>query len=72
MQFGGSVGTAVLNSVAVAATARYATAHGPSATALVHGFATATTASAVALLATAAAAAALIRTPAPPRKQVSR
>jgi EmrB/QacA subfamily drug resistance transporter len=72
MQVGGSVGTAVLNSVAVAATTRYATAHGPSATALVHGFTTATATAAVALLATAVVAAALIRTPAPPRKQVSR
>ena len=64
-QIGGSVGTAVLNSLAVAATARYAAAHGPSATALVHGFATAAMASAGVLLAAAVAAGALIRTPRP-------
>ncbi|HEY4604510.1 MAG TPA: MFS transporter [Blastococcus sp.] len=72
MQVGGSVGTAALNSVAVAATTRYVGAHGPSATALVHGFSTATTVSAVALLVTAAAAAALIRTPRPTSTQVLR
>ncbi|HEY4626944.1 MAG TPA: MFS transporter [Blastococcus sp.] len=72
MQVGGSVGTAALNSVAVAATTRYVGAHGPSATALVHGFSTATTVSAVALLVTAAAAAALIRTPHPTSTQVLR
>jgi EmrB/QacA subfamily drug resistance transporter len=72
MQVGGSVGTAVLNSVAVAATTRYGTAHGSSATAVVHGFGMATTVSAVALLGTAAVAAALLRTPARTRKQVVR
>jgi hypothetical protein len=69
MQVPGSVGTAVLNSVAVAATARYVMARGPSATALVHGFSTATTVSAVVLLAAAVVTAALIRTPRPTRKQ---
>jgi EmrB/QacA subfamily drug resistance transporter len=71
MQVGGSVGTAVLNSVAVATTARYATAHGPSAAALVHGFATATTVSAVALLTTAAVAG-LVRTSRPPQNAIQR
>jgi EmrB/QacA subfamily drug resistance transporter len=62
MQFGGSVGTAVLNSVAVAATARYATAHGPSATALVHGFATATATSAAPPMTAAAGSTGTTRT----------
>jgi EmrB/QacA subfamily drug resistance transporter len=69
-QAGGSVGTAVLNSIAVATTARYATAHGPSAAAVVHGFATAATVAAVVLLTAAVAAAVLIRTPRPTRKAV--
>jgi EmrB/QacA subfamily drug resistance transporter len=61
MQVGGSIGTAALNSIAVAATA----SAGTGAVALVHGFATATTWAAVLLLAAAAAAAALVRTPRP-------
>jgi EmrB/QacA subfamily drug resistance transporter len=68
MQIGGSLGTAALNSIAVAATASYVAAHGTSidgATALVHGFATATTWSAVALAATAALSVVLVRTPRP-------
>jgi EmrB/QacA subfamily drug resistance transporter len=72
MQAGGSVGTAVLNSVAVAGTARYATAHGFSSAALVHGLTMAMSVSAAALLAAATVAAALVRTPGPTRKQVSR
>jgi EmrB/QacA subfamily drug resistance transporter len=70
MQVGGSLGTAVLNSVAVAATSAYIAAHGPSiarAAALVHGFATATTWSAVALAATAPLSVVLVRTPRPDR-----
>lgn len=66
MQVGGSVGTAMLNSVAVAATAGYAgspAGHGTDA--LVHGFAAANTWAAVALVVAAAAAAALIRLPRP-------
>lgn len=68
MQVGGSVGTAVLNSVAVAATATYAADHrgaavGPAA--LVHGFATATGWCAVALGVAAVAVVALVRAPRP-------
>jgi predicted MFS family arabinose efflux permease len=68
MQVGGSLGTAVLNSVAVSATASYVAAHGPGTvrtTALVHGFATAMTWSAVALAVTAALVVLLIRAPRP-------
>lgn len=60
MQVGGSIGTAVLNSIAVAATASVAA--GPSRQALVHGFATATGASAIALVVTAGLVVVLIRT----------
>jgi EmrB/QacA subfamily drug resistance transporter len=62
MQVGGSLGTAVLNSVAVAATSSYVAENGPSSAALVHGFSTATTCSALALAATAAVTVVLIRT----------
>jgi EmrB/QacA subfamily drug resistance transporter len=62
MQVGGSLGTAVLNSVAVAATSSYVAEHGPSSAALVHGFSTATTCSALTLAATAAVTAVLVRT----------
>jgi hypothetical protein len=72
VQVGGSVGTAALNSVAVAATARYATAHGPSTAALVHGYATAATVSSVALLLMAAVAAALVRTLRPTQNATQR
>jgi EmrB/QacA subfamily drug resistance transporter len=70
MQIGGSIGTAVLNSLAVAATASYVAGHRPVDAAvrqagLVHGFATATTWSAVALAVTALVALALVRTPRP-------
>ncbi|AKU17722.1 MFS transporter [Luteipulveratus mongoliensis] len=65
MQVGGSIGTAALNSVAVAATA----SAGAGATALVHGFAVATTWAAVLLLAAAVAAAVLVRTPRPDPQQ---
>jgi EmrB/QacA subfamily drug resistance transporter len=61
MQVGGSIGTAVLNSVAVAATA----SAGIGAAAVVHGFATATTYAAVLLLTVGIVAAALVRTPRP-------
>jgi hypothetical protein len=63
MQVGGSVGTAVLNSIAVAATASATVGSGVGATAVVHGFATATTWAAMLLVATAAVAAGLVRTP---------
>jgi EmrB/QacA subfamily drug resistance transporter len=69
MQMGGSLGTAVLNSVAVAATGAYVASHGASAAALVHGFATATAWSALALTATAVATVVLVRTPRPDRKE---
>ncbi len=62
MQVGGSIGTAALNSVAVAATAA-AGVSGPAA--LVHGFATATSWAAVLLVAAAVVAAVLVRTPRP-------
>jgi hypothetical protein len=68
MQVGGSVGIAVLNSVAVAATASYAVTHGPTSTALVHGYATATGWSAAALAVSAAAVVLLVRTPRPPKE----
>ena len=55
MQVGGSLGTAVLNSIAVAATP------GTSPAALVHGYATATTWSAVTLAVTAALSVVLLR-----------
>ena len=55
MQVGGSLGTAVLNSIAVAAT------HGTSPAALVHGYSTATTWSAVTLAVTAALSVVLLR-----------
>ena len=58
MQIGGSVGTAVLNTVAVDATRGFA---GPPSEALVHGFATATGGAAVALLAGAALVLAFLR-----------
>jgi EmrB/QacA subfamily drug resistance transporter len=61
MQVGGSLGTAVLNSVAVAATSSYVARNGPSSAALVHGFSTATTCSALALAVTAAVTVVLIR-----------
>ncbi|GAA1980439.1 MFS transporter [Catenulispora subtropica] len=66
-QVGGSVGTAVLNSLAVSATAAFLTAHapGPSAhqAALVHGYATAIAWAAGLLTAAAAATFFLIRAP---------
>jgi hypothetical protein len=58
MQVGGSVGTAVLNTLAVHATRSF---DGPPTEALVHGFATATGAAAVALVAGAAVAAKFLR-----------
>jgi EmrB/QacA subfamily drug resistance transporter len=63
MQVGSSVGTAVLNSLAVAATAAYSGAD-PRA-ALVHGYATATGWSACALAVTAVLVLVLVRTPRP-------
>jgi EmrB/QacA subfamily drug resistance transporter len=69
MQVGSSVGTAVLNSVAVAATAAYAGTD-PRA-ALVHGYATATGWSAAALGVTAVLVLVLVRTPRPEQAGVS-
>jgi hypothetical protein len=63
MQVGSSVGTAILNSVAVAATAAYAGTDAREA--LVHGYATATGWSAVALAVTAVLVLVLVRTPRP-------
>ncbi|MDQ6642422.1 MAG: MFS transporter [Actinomycetota bacterium] len=69
MQVGGTIGTSVLNSVAVATTASFASGRGREA--LVHGFASATRASAIALIVTAVLAVVLIRTgrPEPHRKE---
>lgn len=63
MQVGSSVGTAVLNTIAVTATAAYLSAHqgAGDAAALVHGYATATGAAAGVLLVVAIACAVLIR-----------
>lgn len=61
MQVGGSIGTAALNSIAVAATA----SAGIGAAALVHGFSVATLGAAILLVVAALAAAALVRTPRP-------
>jgi EmrB/QacA subfamily drug resistance transporter len=69
MQVGSSVGTAVLNSIAVAATAAYAGTD-PRA-ALVHGYATATGWSAAALGVTAVLVLVLVRTPRPEQAGVS-
>ena len=69
MQVGGSVGTAVLNTVAVTATSTYLTLHGTSedamARGLVHGYATATGWAALLLTAAAGAVAIFMRTPRP-------
>jgi hypothetical protein len=65
MQVGGSIGTAALNSVAVAATA----SAGVGAAALVHGFGVATTWAGVLLLLAAVVAAGLVRTPRPEQNQ---
>ena len=65
-QMGSSVGTAVLNSLAVAATAAYTAAHATAGrAALVHGYASATGWSALALLAVAMLVVVLVRTPRP-------
>ena len=69
MQVGGSIGTAVLNSVAVAATSSYVAQHGQSGAALVHGFSTATTCSAITLAATAVLTVVLVSTPRPEKKE---
>lgn len=65
MQVGGSVGTAVLNTVAVTATSAYLTVHGTSddamARGLVHGYAAATGWAALLLTVTAAAVAVFMR-----------
>jgi EmrB/QacA subfamily drug resistance transporter len=65
MQIGGSIGTAVLNTVAITATAAYLSTHARSATAardaLVHGYATATLWAAALLVAVSALALVLIR-----------
>lgn len=65
MQVGGSVGTAVLNTVAVTATSAYLTLHGTGAVAmtsgLVHGYAAATGAAALLLTAAAGAVAVFMR-----------
>lgn len=65
-QMGGSIGTAVVNTVAIGATAGYLREHGPAASragALVHGYTTGATVSALALTAVAVVVMLLIRTP---------
>ncbi len=69
MQVGGTVGAAVLNSVAVAATQNFTVEHGASASALVHGYSTATTAAALVLVATALLVTGLVRTARPETKE---
>jgi EmrB/QacA subfamily drug resistance transporter len=69
MQVGGSIGTAVLNSVAVAVTGSYVAQHGPSDTALVHGFSTAIAWAAVGLATAALLTVVLVRTPRPSQKE---
>jgi MFS family permease len=68
MQIGSSVGTAVLNTVAVDATRGFA---GPPIDALVHGFATATGCAAVALVAGALVVVAFLRPAAPSPQQTT-
>jgi EmrB/QacA subfamily drug resistance transporter len=63
-QVGASLGTALLNSIAVAATAAFA---GPPAAAVVHGFATATAWGAGIMLLSALVAAVFVNAPAPRR-----
>jgi hypothetical protein len=68
MQVGGSIGTAVLNTVAITATRTYGATHRAATDpvhALVHGYASATTVAAVLLGVVALLAAALINTPRP-------
>ncbi|MDT4979960.1 MAG: hypothetical protein QOG07_1839, partial [Pseudonocardiales bacterium] len=62
-----SIGTAVLNTVAITATRTYVSGHAGAApvAGLVHGYATATASSAALLGVTAVVAAILIRTPRP-------
>src|SRR3954447_5872045 len=69
MQVGGSVGTALLNSIAVAAAGAYVAEHGRSAAAMVHGLSAATSWSALALVTAAALTAVLVHTPRPARKE---
>jgi predicted MFS family arabinose efflux permease len=66
MQVGGSVGTAVLNSVAVRATRGFV---GPPADALVHGFTTATGCAAALLVVGAAGAGLFLRSSLPPQEK---
>jgi MFS family permease len=69
MQVGGSIGTAVLNTIAVTATASYLSSHAGSVAtvnALVHGYATAIGWAAVLLVAVAAVAMVMIRSLRPP------
>ena len=69
-QVGSSIGTALLNTLAVSATAGYVASHAPSPTlhvaALVHGYANATGWSAALLVAVGAIAYVLINAPRPP------
>jgi len=69
MQVGGALGTALLNSLAVASTAAYVAQHGRSGAAMVHGLSAATTGSALALVTAAALTAVLVRTPRPEQKE---
>jgi MFS family permease len=64
-QIGGSLGTAVLNTIAITATAAFV---GPRAAALVHGFSVATGWGVAILLVAALAASVLINAPRPARR----
>jgi sugar phosphate permease len=69
-QMGGSIGTAVLNTVAISATASYLRDHAPSVSpvsALVHGYGAAAAAAAIALIAAAVLVTILIDNPRPER-----
>jgi hypothetical protein len=60
-QAGGSIGTALLNTIATSASLSYAAAHGPGPRALVHGYTTAAGWTATALVAAAGIAWILLR-----------
>jgi EmrB/QacA subfamily drug resistance transporter len=74
MQIGASIGTAVLNTVAITATSAYLTAHTAASEVdgLVHGYARATTWAAVLLVAVAVLTLLLVRTPRPSTSTVGR
>jgi EmrB/QacA subfamily drug resistance transporter len=74
MQIGGSIGTAVLNTIAITATGSYLASHArttrAAVDALVHGYATATLWAAVLLVAVALLALVLVNSPVPRRHEM--